>query len=95
METEIPWSQYIYQNTEFKGQLLNFYHKNGWAHPEYTLVRMNTINNKKVYIMGVKDNQGNVLEEGEGSTKKAAEQNASMKALYRFGVITKDQMIEI
>lgn len=94
LETEIPYSEYIYCNTEYKGQLMNFYHKNGWSYPVYVQIDMSYVNGRRLFTMGVKDNKGSVIAQGVANDKKTAEQQASMIALYNFGVIEKDQMVD-
>ena len=94
LETEIEYSELLYKDTNYKDQLLRFYHQNKWSHPQYVELEKEGPSNKRLYVMGVKDQIGNVIANGKSSSKQKAEQLASMYALYYFKVINEDQMID-
>jgi ribonuclease-3 len=95
LETEIGYSEILYKDTNYKDQLLRFYHQNKWSYPEYVLLNTEIINNKKYFIMGVYNNNKEIIAEGKSLTKQKAEQLASMTALYNFKIINTEQMIDI
>jgi len=94
LETEIEYSEVLYKDTNYKDRLLRFYHQNKWSHPQYIELEKEGPSNKRLYVMGVKDQIGNVIANGKASSKQKAEQLASMYALYYFKVINEDQMID-
>lgn len=94
LETEIEYSELLYKDTNYKDQLLRFYHQNKWSHPQYIEVEKEGPSNKRLYVMGVKDQIGNIVANAKATSKQKAEQLASMYALYYFKVINEDQMID-
>jgi len=94
LETEIEYSEILYKDTNYKDQLLRFYHQNKWTHPQYVQMSADGLPNKRIFIMGVKDPHGNVIAQGRGSSKQKAEQIASMLALHHYNIIKEDQMID-
>jgi len=95
LETEIEYSEILYKDTNYKDQLLRFYHQNKWSYPQYVQLSADGLPNKRVFIMGVKDPHGNVIAQGKGSSKQKAEQIASMLALHHYNIIKDDQMTDI
>lgn len=93
LETEIDYSELLYKDKNYKGQLNNFYTQNNWPTPQYVHLNTEIINNNKLFIMGVKDVNGNIVGQGKAKSKKMAEKIASMLALKYFGLINEDQMI--
>ena len=83
MEQEVDFSGILYIDTNYKDQLLRFYHKNKWNPPQYKSLGT-TGTSKKAFIMGVLDNTGNVIAKGIDSSKRKAEQEASRVALVNF-----------
>jgi dsRNA-specific ribonuclease len=94
LETEIEYSEILYKDTNYKDQLLRFYHQNKWTHPQYVQINENT-QNKRMFVMGVKDHNGNIVAQGKALSKQKAEQIASMLALHHYNVIKEDQMMDI
>jgi ribonuclease-3 len=94
LETEIDYSELLYKDKNYKGQLNNFYTQNNWPTPKYKSMAMETINGIKMFIEGVEDFNGNVIAQGKAKSKKEAQKIASMLALKQFGVINEDQMIK-
>ena len=95
LETEIEYSDLLYKDTNYKDQLLRFFHQNKWSYPQYVLLNIEVINNKKYFIMGVKDNTGLVIATSKALSKQKAEQHASMLVLFKFNVINEDQLVSI
>jgi dsRNA-specific ribonuclease len=96
LETEIEYSELLYKDTNYKDQLLRFYHQNKWSYPQY--VKLNDESNdnngtKLLFTMGVKDHNNNIIAKAKATTKREAEQLASMYALYYFKIINEDQMV--
>lgn len=93
LETEIDYSELLYKDKNYKGQLNNFYTQNNWSTPQYVHINTEIINGIKMFIMGVKDVNNNIIAQGKAKSKKSAEKIASMIALKKFGLINEDQMI--
>jgi dsRNA-specific ribonuclease len=98
LETEIEYSELLYKDTNYKDQLLRFYHQNKWSYPRYVKINdenneINCNNQKILFTMGVKDHNGNIVAKAKASSKREAEQLASMYALYYFKVINEDQLV--
>ena len=95
LETEIDYSELLYKDTNYKDQLLKFYHRNKWSHPIYVEISSEGPTHRKIFKMGVQDFQGNIIGESTEVSKKKAEQKCAMLALYKYNQISKDQMIDI
>ena len=95
LETEIEYSEILYKDTNYKDQLLRFYHQNKWSHPNYINLEVEGNSNKRLFKIGVKDNNGNIIATAKASSIKKAEQLSSMLALKHYNVIKEDQMIDI
>lgn len=83
MEQEVDFSGILYIDTNYKDQLLRFYHKNKWNPPQYKALGT-TGSSKKNFVMGVMDKNGKVIAKGTDSSKRKAEQEASRVALLKF-----------
>jgi len=93
LETQIPYSDYLYKCHDYKGYLQNEFHAMKWLHSQkYKDIDCKIIDGKKYFTVGILDNKGHIIQEGVGTGKKEAEQNASMILLYKWGIIKKDQM---
>ena len=93
LETQIPYSDYLYKCHDYKGRMQNEFHALKWLHKDkYTDIECIDVDGKKQFRVGVLDNKGNIIQEGIGTSKKEAEQNASMLLLYNWGIIKEDQM---
>lgn len=93
LETEVDYSEILWRDTNYKDQLLRFFHKNKWSHPIYVELRAEGPIHKRVFTMGVKDFSGTVICETSDVSKKKAEQKCAMYALYKYNQITKEQMV--
>lgn len=83
MESEVDFSGILHIDTNYKDQLLRFYHKNKWNPPTYKSLHTSGTT-KKIFTMGVMDNNGVVIAQGTDSSKRKAEQEASRNALLQF-----------
>jgi len=95
LETEIEYSDLLYKDTNYKDQLLRYFHQNKWSYPQYSLLNIEVISGKKYFNMGVKDNNGIIIASSKALSKQKAEQHASMLVLYKYKVINEDQMVNI
>jgi len=93
LETEVDYAEILYKDTNYKDQLLRFYHKNKWSYPLYVEVKADGPIHKRIFTMGVKDFMGNIICESSDMNKKKAEQKCAMYALYKYNQITKEQMV--
>ena len=94
LETEIDYADILYIDTNFKDRLQRFFHQNGWQHPVFEDINSEIINNKRIFTVAVKDANSNEITRAQESSKKKAEQKASMLALLKFGQLYSDQIVE-
>lgn len=94
LETEIDYAEILYIDTNFKDKLQRFFHQNSWPHPTFEDIATNIINNKKMFTVAVKDANNNEITRGQETSKKKAEQKASMLALLKYGQLYSDQIVE-
>ncbi len=92
LETEIDYSEILYKDTNYKDQLLRFYHQNKWKHPVYHEISHEGPPHNRIFTMGVTDSDGNVIGIGTDRSKKKAEQRSAKKALIHFGLLNDDQI---
>jgi dsRNA-specific ribonuclease len=90
LENEIDFAEILYNDNNYKDQLLRFYHKNKWSYPVYSDMKAEGPLHCRIYTIGVKDNTGSIVGIGVDHSKRKAEQIASKKALIFFGVIVED-----
>lgn len=92
LETEIDWSELLYIDTNFKDKLQRFFHQSGFHHPIYKDIGSEIIDNKRVFTVAVMfDDETSIA--AQETSKKKAEQKASMLALIRFNQLNKDQIV--
>jgi ribonuclease-3 len=94
LETEIDYADILYIDTNFKDKLQRYYHQNGWQHPSFEDISTDIINNKKMFTVAVMSNTNTVLATAQETSKKKAEQKASMLALLKYGQIYPDQIVD-
>jgi dsRNA-specific ribonuclease len=92
LETRINIAQFINIDTNFKDQLLRYFHQQHWGDPIYQELKhdfnQQTFENKfKVCVKDVKDK---IFGTGDGINKKKAEQMAAKQALLSLGAIEED-----
>jgi len=90
LEGEIDFAEILYNDNNYKDQLLRYYHKNKWSYPVYSDMKAEGPLHCRLYTIGVKDNKGSIVGIGVDHSKRKAEQIASKKALIYFGVIVED-----
>jgi ribonuclease III len=90
LEEEIDFAEILYNDNNYKDQLLRFYHKNKWSYPVYADMKAEGPLHCRIYTIGVKDNNGSIVGIGIDHSKRKAEQIASKKALIFFNVIIED-----
>jgi len=95
LETEIDYSEIQYIDTNFKDHLQRFFHQNGWQHPVFRDISNEIINNKQQFTVSVINALGNEIARAQESSKKKAEQKASMLALLKFGQLYPDQIVTV
>ena len=92
LENQIDYSDIIYNDSNYKDQLLRYYHSNKWKHPQYILINEEGIGNKKIFTIGLMDNDSNIIMKAMDSSKRKAEQKVSKFALYKFNKLNKEQL---
>jgi len=91
IEKEIDLAQLLYQETNFKERLLQYFHLRKWLDPIYGTLDVSGPENKKMYTMWVKarksqQDEGEIVGIGVSTSKKAGEQNAAKQSLIHFGL---------
>jgi ribonuclease-3 len=89
----VDYSEILYIDTNFKDKLQRFFHQNGWQHPLFEDISDEIINGKKIFTVAV-FNDKNEITRAQESSKKKAEQKASMLALLKYGQLYPDQIVE-
>lgn len=89
----VDYAEILYIDTNFKDKLQRFFHQNGWQHPLFEDISSEVINNKKMFTVAV-FNGNNEISRAQESSKKKAEQKASMLALLKYGQLYPDQIVE-
>jgi ribonuclease-3 len=105
LENSVDYPTLIYQNENYKDQLMQLFHSNKWVSPIYWEIscKVNGTSTQKIYTMGVLDpmttlddkgrpNDIIIIAEGEGTSKQRAEQQAALNALIKFKQIREDQI---
>jgi ribonuclease-3 len=105
LENSVDYPSLIYQNENYKDQLMQLFHSNKWVSPIYWEVscKVGGTSTQKIYTMGVLDpmttlddkgrpNDIIIIAEGEGTSKQKAEQQAALNALIKFKQIKEDQI---
>jgi len=95
LESIPDYSELIYKDTNFKNQIMIFYHKNKWNAPKYVEVEqfIDKKTGKKMFKEGILDFTGKILCTGTATTKKAAQQISAMNALIKFNLLNDDQIV--
>jgi ribonuclease-3 len=94
LETEIDYAGILYQDTNYKNQLLIFYHKNKWSNPNYVEIKSEGPINKRLFTMGVKNFNNEIITEATDISKQKAEQKCALLALIKYNQINPDQIPE-
>jgi len=105
LDNHVDYPSLIYQDENYKDQLMQFFHSNKWVSPIYWEVNCKVTNQstQKVYTMGILDpmtslddkgrpNDIIIIAKGEGTSKQKAEQQAALNALIKFKQIKENQI---
>ena len=87
IEKYIDFADLIISNTNYKDILMRYFQRTYQITPTYKMISQEGQHQEKVFRVSVLDKDGNILEIGEGPTKKKAQQDASKKALINYGLI--------
>ena len=79
----IDWEKLILEDTNYKDILLRYYQKTYKKYPEY--IELEKRDNK--FIIGIIDNNGNIIGRGESETKREAEQLASKETIEYLNIV--------
>jgi ribonuclease-3 len=90
LENYVDFAELLYNDTNYKNQLLQYYHKMQWGNPEYKMEEYDGPAHKRIFKMYVCDNQGKKIGSGTGKRKKDGEQLSAKQALIYLGVIEED-----
>ena len=82
IDSKVDFADLILNDYNYKDQLMKYFQKEYQTNPKYD----STCDQDKVYHAKVLLNS-EVIEEGEGETKKKAEQDACRRALIKYGCI--------
>lgn len=92
LENEIDYSDIIYNDNNYKDQLLRYYHSKSWKHPEYILLNEEGFGNKKLFTIGVFNNDKEIICKACDNSKRKAEQKVSKYALYKYNMLNEEQL---
>ncbi len=95
LETEIDYAEILYRDTNYKDQLLKFFHSNKWSHPVYRESLESKLDNSihnRLFVMELLDFNNKVIAKASDVSKKKAEQKCAMIALYHYKQINQDQL---
>lgn len=106
IQENIDLANIIYEETNYKDTMLQYYHKMKWHDPEYGVKSITEIDaSKKIYTMFVKgyvpslnnsELVWDVVATGSGQNKKQGEQEAAKNALQLYGALkAKEDIIEV
>ena len=87
IEKFIDFPELIINNKNYKDTLIKYYQHNFQSILKFQELDVEIKNNKKTFVVSVKNNKDAVLGIGKGESKKKAEQNASLEALKYLGQI--------
>lgn len=87
IEEKVDFSELIKTNTNYKDQISKYFQKTYNSYPSYEEVEVEEVNNQKIFTVNVLDPKGEILAQGNGTSKKRAEQSASRNALIQLGIV--------
>ncbi len=88
IETYIDFSELVNNNKNYKDTLIKYFQHNFQSQLKFQEINVEKYNNnKKIFVVSIKNPQDLVLGIGKGESKKLAEQNASYEALKYLGQI--------
>lgn len=93
LESEVDYAELLYRDTNFKDQLLRFFHQNNWSHPVYSDVASEYANGSWLFTTAVSKVNGEVIATATESSKKRAEQKCAMLALIYFKQLSPSQVV--
>ena len=93
LETEVDYAELLYRDTNFKDQLLRFFHQNGWSHPVYSDVTSENVDGTWMFTCSVSKLDGELVATATETSKKRAEQKCAMLALVHYGQISPHQVV--
>jgi len=99
IEREIDMAQLLYQETNFKEKLLQYFHLRKFQDPVYGLLDQSGMPNKKQYTIYVKsrkdpNDEGTIVGIGTSTSKPKSEQLAAFQALKHYSVIIDEDGID-
>ena len=89
-EDRVDFVSLISEDNNFKDQILRYYQSTYHTPPRYKEVCFEGPLHDRTYTMGVLAPDGSIVATATARTKKVAEQEASRKALIKFGVIQEE-----
>ena len=93
LEHMVDYGEILYNDTNYKDQLQRYYHTLKWEHPKFKLLsEKNLPDNKRLFTIGLLDNNGHIIYTASEHSKKKAQQKVSKIALYNFNQLEEDQM---
>ena len=86
IEEQLDLTALITKNTNYKDMLLNYMQNHFQDSPKFLEVNVVTKDNVKIFTYVVKNRDNNILGNGQGNTKRDAENNSSLNALKNYGI---------
>lgn len=81
IESHLDFAELISNNKNYKDTLIKYYQHNYQMSIRFQEINVEIVNNKKIFVVSVKNSQDSVLGIGKGETKKKAEQQAAYESL--------------
>ena len=86
IEENVDFTELITLNSNYKDIMLKHYQHTFGYIPRFLSLDIETKNNMKTYYMCLKNNEGNIIAKGKGTTKKQAENDCARVALIAIGI---------
>jgi dsRNA-specific ribonuclease len=89
IEKEVDFAQLLETDDNYKGKLMQHFHKLAWKDPVYDDIQCDP--EAKEFVVGVKNPKGETLGVGSSNTKSKAAQEAAYHALIQLDAIDNEQ----
>lgn len=88
LDNLIDFEEIVMNDDNYKDIILRYFQQNFHQSPKYVILNEDGPPHKRTYRIGIYDLENNLIGEGEGNSKKIAEQMASKQGLVTLGLLT-------
>lgn len=85
LDNLIDFEEIVLNDDNYKDIILRYFQQNYHSTPKYKILKEDGPPHKRIYRIGIYDLKDNLIGEGEGNSKKSAEQLASQQGLITLG----------